>query len=260
MSQGGFFIFINSRDADFGTSARFTIDFQNCGIPFSDSEIAIALDYAIFPNLIYPIRSGRNRLVFNEGGADLTATIAEGYYDASSFCTALKSALDTASTAARTYTVSISSTTNRITISATGAFSMKFSSSSTSEDMWKILGFAYRTDTASAASHTGTMCVRLDGDEYYVLTIENIGNENMSSSFNMRGLLDIIPMNGNFGDVIYYKPNEHNNLTLGQLAQLKLMQIRITDIDGYDIPITDNAEVFLKFRVISTQINHNGQI
>ena len=70
-SHPGFFIFVNSRDADFGTSARFTIDFQASGIPFNDGEISIALDYAIFPNLIYPIRSGRNSFVFNEGTIDI---------------------------------------------------------------------------------------------------------------------------------------------------------------------------------------------
>ena len=260
MSSGGFYIFINSRDTDFGSSARFSIDFQNSGIPFNDSEIAIALDYCIMPNLIYPIRSGRNTIVINEGTTDIRVIIPDGNYDVSTFPTALKTALDAATGAARVYTVSISSTTNKITISATGTFSLMFASSSTSENMWKILGFAYQTNTSLSASQTGSMPVRLDGDEYYVLTLENIGNENMSSAFNMRGLMDIIPMHGAFGDVIYYRPNEHNNLVLGQMTQLKLINVRITDQDGYDLDIKDNCEIFLKFRVISTQITYDGKM
>jgi hypothetical protein len=254
-SHPGFFIFVNSRDSDFGTSARFTIDFQSSGIPFSESEISIALDYAIFPNLVYPIRSGRNKFVFNEGGADIIVTIPDGNYNSTNFTTTLKTLMDAASTAGRTYTVSISSTTNKLTITGSaGTFSLEFANSQTSEDMWKIMGFNYKVDTSAALAQTGQMPVRLDGDEYYALTLENIGNDNMSSSFNIRGLMDLIPMSGNFGDVIYYKPNEVNNLNLGQLSQLKLMQIRICDKDGYDIPIADNCEVTLKFRVIQTHL------
>ena len=197
--------------------------------------------------------------MINEGGADITVTLPEGNYDITSFPVAMKTALDAASVAPLTYTVTISATSNKITIAATGAFSIKFASNSTSPDMWKILGFPYQTNTSSAASLTGTMPIRLDGDEYYVLSIDNIGNENMSSSFTMRGLMDIIPMHGNFGDIIYYKPNEHNNLVLGQMTQLKLINIRITDQDGFDLPIADNCEVFLKFRVISTQITYDGK-
>lgn len=252
-----FYLFLNSRDTDYGTSANFQVDFEKTGIDFSEAEIAVGLDYAIFPYLIYPIRSGRNALVINEGGGDLTATIADGYYDSSNFPAALKTALDAAG--ALTYTVTISATTNKITISATGAFTMKFASAATSPDMWKILGFAYNTDTSSAASHDGSMPVRLDGDEYFVLQIENFPSANVSSSFSTRGIMDIIPMNGAFGDVIYYKPNQINNFVFAQMNDLKFLRIHIVDINGYDIPITDNCEVLLKLRIISTQNAYNGQ-
>lgn len=256
--MSSFFLFLNSKDTDFGSSANFELDLEKTGIPFSEGEIAIALDYAIFPYLIYPIRSGRNTIVFNEGAADKIASIAEGYYDSTTFPAALKSALDTAS-ASLTYTVSISSTTNKITISATGAFSLKFGSTSTSGDMWKILGFPYAADTSSAASQTATMPVRLDGDEYFVLQVENLPSSNISSSFCTRGIMDIIPMSGAFGDVIYYQPNQVNNFVLGQMNDLKTIRIHIVSSDGYDIPITDNCEIMLKLRVISTQNAFVGQ-
>lgn len=256
--MSSFFLFLNSKDTDFGSSANFQIDLERSGIPFSEDEISIGIDSVIFPNLIYPIRSGRNTLVINEGGADLIATITEGNYDSTTFPTALKTALDAAG--AETYTVTISSTTNKITISATGAFSMKFASSSTSGYMWKILGFAYNTNTSSAASHTGSMPCRLDGDEYYALQLENLPSSNISSSFSTRGIMDIIPMSGSFGDIIYYRGNEKNNLVLAQMSDLKYLRVHITDSDGYDIPIQDNCEVTIKLRIISTQIAYNGQV
>lgn len=246
-----FYLFLNSADTDYGTSANFNVDFEKSGIPFSENEIACGLDYLIMPNLIYPIRSGRNTLSFNEGGGNLTAVIPDGYYDATSFPAALKSAMQLVG--ADIYTITISSTTNKITIASTGTFSLNFAASS--PYMWKILGFAYNATFASAASQSGSMPVRLDGDEYFVLNVENFSASNISSSFVSRGIMDIIPMNGNFGDVIYYKPNEINNFVLGIMSDIKQIRIHITDVDGYDIPISDNCEIFIKLRIISTQIN-----
>lgn len=250
-----FFMFINSSNTDFGTSANFQVDFERSGIPFSEGEIAIGLDYVIMPNLVYPIRTNRNKVVFNEGGADKIATIPDGHYDSSNFPAVLKTALEDAG--ALTYTVSISSTNNKITILASGAFVLKFTD--TSSYMWKILGFDYNSTTASATSHTGSMPVRLDGDEYFVLQLENLPSENVSSSFSTRGIMDIIPMNGAYGDVIYYVPNQINNLVLGQLNDLKFIRVHIVDVDGFDIPITDNCEIMIKLRIINTQLPYNGQ-
>lgn len=191
--MSSYYLFLNSQDSDLGTSANFQVNFEKSGINFHGCEVAIALDYVIFPNLITLIRSGINQLVINEGADDLVATIADGFYDITTFPTALKTALDAAG--ANTYTVSISATTYKITISSTGAFSMKFSSSSTSQDMWKILGFGFNTDTSSAASQTASMTVRLDGEDYYILQIDNLPSPNVSSSFASRGIMNIIPLN-----------------------------------------------------------------
>jgi hypothetical protein len=250
-----FFLFLNSKDVDYGTSANFVVDFERSGIPFSEGEIAIGLDYVIMPNLVYPIRTNRNQVVFNEGGADKIAIIPDGYYDSSNFPAVLKTALDSAG--AYTYTVTISSTTNRITISATGSFRLIFTD--TSSYMWKILGFDYNSTTSSAASQTGSMPIRLDGDEYFVLQLENLPSENISSSFSTRGIMDIIPMNGAYGDVIYYTPNQINNLVLGQLNDLKFIRVHIVDVDGYDIPISDNCEIMIKLRIINSMVPYNGQ-
>jgi hypothetical protein len=257
--MSSFFLFLNSQDTELGTSASFSVDFSKTGIDFSDSEVCISLDYVIFPNLIYPIRSGvSNRIAFSEGvGLTKYAVLADGNYDGTSFCTALKAAFE-AQSLGRTYTVSISPITNKITISATGTFSLNMSLSS--RDMWKVLGFPYNATTATASTQTGTMCCRLDGDPYVVLMLENLDSPNVTSSFASRGILDVIPLSSAFGDVIYHRPNERNNLVLGTTEQLKQIRVRITDIDGYDIPLGDNAEVFIKLRVISTQVTWNGQV
>ena len=255
--MSSFFLFLNSKDTDYGSSANFQVDFEKSGIPFSDEQIAIGLDYVVFPYLIYPIRSGRNTIVFNEGGADKQAIIPEGYYDATNFPAVLAAAFNGAG--ANVYTVTISTTTNKITIAATGNFSLKFASTSMSPYMWKILGFAYLVNTSSAASQTGTMPIRLDGDEYFALQIENLASSNISSSFSTRGIMDIIPMNGAFGDIIFYQPNQINNFVLSEMSDIKFLRIHITDSDGYDINITDNCEILIKLRIVSTANAYNGQ-
>lgn len=126
--------------------------------------------------------------------------------------------------------------------------------------MWKILGFAYNTDTSSAASVTGSMPCRLDGDEYYVMQIDNFPSTNISSSFSTRGILDIVPMNGAFGDIIYYRPNEKNNFVLTNTENLKFLRVHIVDQNGYDLPIADNNEILIKLRVICTQHPYVGQL
>lgn len=250
-----FYLFLNSKDTSYGTSANFNVDFDRSGIPFSEGEISIGLDYIIMPNLIYPIRANRNKVIFNEGGSDKVATIPDGYYDSSNFPAVLKTALEDAGALA--YAVTISGTTNKITISASGSFTLKFTD--TSSYMWKILGFNYNSVTSSDTEHTGSMPVRLDGDEYFVLQLENLPSENISSSFATRAIMDIIPMNGAYGDVIYYMPNQVNNFVLGQMNDLKFIRVHIVDVDGWDIPIPDNCEIMIKLRIISTMLPYVGQ-
>lgn len=67
------------------------------------------------------IDSTNNKLDFDEGGSELTATLSSGTYTLSELATELKTQLDAAGAA--TYTVSVSSD-DKITIAATSAFSL----------------------------------------------------------------------------------------------------------------------------------------
>lgn len=246
--MSSFFIILDSRNRLSGSNASFEVDFNTNNI--NDQEVAIGLDSAVIPNFIYPIRSGRNQIVFNEGKGNLTATIDEGFYDATNFAAAVKTALDAASTTPLVYTVSISTTTNRITISTTANFSINFASSSS--EMWKILGFSQGITTTSALSCTGTMPVRLDNDEYLLLEIMNVSNDNLNTQFPSTSIVDTIPLNGAFGDVIYYKSNDVNNYSIAEHSDIMFLRVKLRDPNGYDVSLPENAHIMIKLRCVST--------
>ena len=132
-----------------------------------------------------------NQLTFDEGGADLTATVAAGAHSSSSLATALKTALDAASTLPQTYTVTFSSTTFKYTISAAGAFTLQFSLNAS---LARMLGFAAE-DTASATSHTGTNMADLtDGVRHLFITIDGIHSPVNSTNTTIPRAAFVVPL------------------------------------------------------------------
>ena len=244
--MSSFKIFISSNNRDYGTNSNYTVSFPNMQI--QNQEVKLGIEQFIMPNLTFPIRAGKNKLIINEGGGDLTVTIPDGSYTSTLFCTALKDALDLAG--ALTYSCTISATTNYLTISATGAFTLKISSASTSSVMWQILGFSNSYST-SAASHTGIYPVRTSGDDYLFIEITNLSNNNLNSAYPTYSILDAVPINCNFGDVVFYKGSE-SNYTLSLDDELNQVSIRLRDQYGNDYPIPVNSYFFMTLRAESS--------
>lgn len=78
-------------------------------------------------NGFWRVLAGSNTLVFNEGAADLTATVAAAdYTSTTTFLAAVKAALDGAPGATKTYTVAQDGTTKRIKITpSAGIFAIR---------------------------------------------------------------------------------------------------------------------------------------
>lgn len=87
---------------------------------FNSDEDERYLDWQ-FSTFNVDIDSSNNKLDFNEGGSELTATLTSGTYTLSELATEIKTQMDAAGDL--TYTVSVSSD-DKFTISATGAFSL----------------------------------------------------------------------------------------------------------------------------------------
>lgn len=107
----------------------------------------------------YEIDISNQYLDFDEGGGELTATIAVGSYSLQQFLDAVKTALDAAG--GLTYTVSVDRATRLVTISAGANFTLKVTSGShAAASCFGLLGFSGAdktgTDSYTGSSESGT--------------------------------------------------------------------------------------------------------
>lgn len=108
--------------------------------------------YSLF-YYISEITSSNNKMNFDEGGAELTATIEVGSYTPTDLATAIKTALDAAG--ALTYTVTFNRTSRTFTIASTSNFSLLVSSGSTvGSGPYALIGFT-GSDRTLASTYTG---------------------------------------------------------------------------------------------------------
>jgi len=99
---------------------------------------------------------------FDEGAGELTATLTSGSYSLTDFATELARAMTAAG--GQTYTVSLNRSTRKITISATGNFSLLLSSGTHTASSGLVLaGFSGGSDRASTNSYLAASTV---GSEY----------------------------------------------------------------------------------------------
>lgn len=105
-------------------------------------------------NGYFNIVSGDNTIIFNEGGSDLTATVAAGEYSSTaSFMAAVDSALTTAPGAAGAYTVTQNSNLKFVLTKSAGTFNIKWTHAN-SADMAAVLGFDTASDSTGALAYT----------------------------------------------------------------------------------------------------------
>jgi hypothetical protein len=160
--------------------------------------VSVELVSANIPKTEYLINSSNNLLHFNDDGTDYIATIEEGNYTISELTTAIKTAMDATGTS--TFTVSSSSTTNKITILSSGStFSLLFNGGSETynettrtkypeSSIAPIIGFS-KADTSGALTYTGDNQYNLNGPTYILLDItefqnlNGVNNKTISNSF-----------------------------------------------------------------------------
>jgi len=127
--------------------------------PAEDSQID-SLSY--FWRTRYGIGSGNGLFVvdannkyidFDEGGAELTATLTLGSYNGASLATEIKTQLDVAG--ALTYTVTYSDSTAKFTISAVSNFTLRWNTGThKTTDISALCGFSDAADDTGAATYT----------------------------------------------------------------------------------------------------------
>lgn len=140
-------------DENFSDLATITASSEQTAFPLTNAFNAQRRSKVWRTNGYWQVTSSNNSIVFNEGGSDLTATIAAADYTSStSFFAAIKTALE--DVGAGTYTVSADATNLKIVISKTsgGTFSILWSDAgSTAAD---LLGYDDTSDDTGWLEYT----------------------------------------------------------------------------------------------------------
>ena len=221
----------DQRDTDTLNTPRFHL--QN---EIQDAK-KLRVSSVVVPFTYYVVNSNTNyfEVIESTGSLVVGINITPGNYDSVTFPAQLKSQLDAESIASGnslTYTVTISDSTKKITISATGNFSVQLENSS------GITGYT-STTAGGVSTHTANNVVNLSGPRNLYLR-SNLAqflqrDSVIENNNNFNNVLKRIPTNGNSGDIIYY------NFTDTSFMECTL---NVSDIHFY---FTDEAGTTIDF-------------
>ena len=164
----------------------------------------IKVSSIVIPFSYYVFTSANNafQVIETTGTSTVLVAITPGNYSSATFIAEMKSKLEAGSIAtgnSLTYTISISDSTNKLTIAATGNFLVSLTNSS------KLTGFIAATTSASSA--TAQNVINLSGTRNVFLR-SNLANflsrdTIIENNNNYNNVLKQIPMNANSGDIVY---------------------------------------------------------
>lgn len=183
----------------------------------------------VVPVTYYIVNSNNNSFDFEEaaGGGVTTATLTAGNYTSTTFMTELKTQMEAVSSNTYTYTITLSDSTKKLTISTGANFEIDVASSKT------LTGFS--AATTAATSQTATDILNLSGPNQLYLRsniatrIDTKAVVKNSALFN--NVLTTVPINVNTFDVVFKSYNE---------SQYFNSDIDIQDLEFYFTDDNDN--------------------
>lgn len=156
----------------------------------------------------FEIKTGQNTIVFNEGGSDLTATVAVGNYSStSSFMAAIDNAFTSAPGAAGSYAISQNSNLKFVITKSAGTLNIKWTHVNSSY-MATILGFDTAFDSTGSLSYTADM-LRINTDEWILWDLGLASNPTAFLMCDQRNR----PIRLSPGGVFTLEGNETNNFS-----------------------------------------------
>lgn len=214
-------VYVNSYDRISGTSSNFTVDISQQVKPVNDYDHIVLLNASI-PKSYYLINDFTNTFQISETSFPTrTISIPNGNYTLTSLISILNTLIAAASLD-KTYVVSASQTTGKITITSSGAdSSLIFGAASP----WRILGFSQATYPIPLV------------DASYTLTSPNVVNFQLTNTLEVmcnvvdKGLLStVIPSQSDFGAILF---TEHNaSLVSKPLGSKQFNSINFYLLDG----------------------------
>ena len=244
------YLLINSEDrlSSSTSSADATIDLKRV-IP---SARGLRLVHAMIPNNTYNIVTGANdKLDFARGGTDYSITIPAGGYTITDLLDQIETLMNAAD--ANNYVVSLSTTTFKVTITGTGAFTLEWSTGTNAgTNVHTEIGFG-DDDTASATSHTGSYATSLARPRYLYVQLPQYESFQVDSAQNYYHFH--IPITEDAGNVVVYEPSHPQTLEFSQvqaiqpLLRVKLLQ-RNRSGTGVDTVNLNGSDWTLVFEVL----------
>jgi hypothetical protein len=199
------------------------------------SQVAVAR--FVCTNSVYNVDSSNNSFSFQEDvGPSATALIIPGNYSLSQIIPALQSAMNAVSPNSRTYVISSSNVTNKLTITASaGTFNVIADNGS---GLNLMLGFSRRTNSSTGLSVIAPRIYNLSRFSNFVLK-SNLprGDTYNTVEGNRQAILDTIPISeSSNGDIFVYHPTEllWRDLSYSSIEQISL---RLCDEKDKDIDL-----------------------
>ena len=192
---------------------------------------------ADFPN----ISSKNNVIPFSENGIPKRAILAPGYYTNMTIAPAVQIALNNASGGFNAWGVAINPITQRMTISATQAFTLDFGTRPT-DSIAFCLGYEAQNTTPNVLVE-GTRITVLDTVLSFNIILDGLGSivnsKGMWSSF-------YIPMDQNTGtrSFILFQPEEFQQC-IDVVQSKSQLRIRVVDDNGQPLDLQQNWQMIL---------------
>jgi hypothetical protein len=192
-------LYLNSDHITSGTTSKGILKYGNQ----IDNNIHYELDEFIMNNNLYNVNDNNNKVYFDEGGGNLTATLTNGFYYPTDFATELKTQLDSAG--GDTYTVTYSSITGKLTIGSTGTFGFQFASN-TSNTARYLLGLEKVDQPIASSQLSGVL--DLAPHKALFIKFDDDSNKHIKGSDYFVATF-VISNEKSFGDVVRYKKNNN---------------------------------------------------
>lgn len=230
-------VHIDSRDRDydvFPDSSSFVVELPETLKNISSAVLVSAelpLSYYVFT-----AARGNTSLTVTLDSTTHTVTIPDGNYTTSSMVTALQTALNDAFSG--NFTVTISPTTMKCTISHNGALAVD-TTAATKKTEWGLgyyLGFARGVVTSGTDSVTGTYVATMNPENYLLLDIEELNGIGQSAMYAAGGSgrrsFAKVPLNGDSYQYNYYDKTLTYVDVRPQLTKLDKLRVSIRFHDG----------------------------
>lgn len=231
-------IFLDSRYKNAGT----TNYMPSWNLPTGQNQSGhqlISLQSCIIPNLVFPVTSLNNTIIFAEGGGgNLTATLTPQDYTGTTLASTLQSVLNTVG--ALTYTVTFDILTTYLTI-AVSSSTLQFKTSDSAFTAGFVLGFDEKNDSADSGSISSDFPIRLDGSMYIDIELTNANTHSMSVNNSSTPFIRI-PLTSSFGSIVNYEASEaSDNVMTIDTTGMNNLDLRIRDDQGRNWLLPDNA-------------------